>query len=82
MQLRENDIVLNECPKSMTENPTDDTHALSGIADNNARLRIPLLLRGVTSTMTVSKPTFHQYETLPHLVLTSENATWDPNITD
>ena len=44
MQLCENDMVLNKCPKSTTENLTDDTHVLSGIADNNARLRIPLLL--------------------------------------
>ena len=49
--------------------------------DNNTRLCIPLLLRGGTSTMTVSKPTFHQNETLPCLVLTSETVTWNPNIT-
>jgi hypothetical protein len=78
MQVRENDIILNEHPKSMTENPTNDTHALSGVTDTNELLRIPFLIRGVTSTFHVSKPTLKQYELLPRLTLTSADLTWDP----
>ena len=78
MQVRENDIILNEHPKSMTENPTSETHAMSGVTDTNELLRIPLLIRGVTSTFHVSKPTLKQYELLPRLTLTSADLTWDP----
>jgi len=78
MQVRENDIILNEHPKSMTENPTNDTHALSGVTDTHEMLRIPFLIRGVTSTFNVSKPTLQQYELLPRLTLTSADLTWDP----
>ena len=78
MQLRENDIILNETPKSMIEHPTEDTHALTGVTDDNKQIRIHLLLRGVTSTMTVSKPTLEQFETLPRLVLTNQDLEWDP----
>ena len=78
MQVRENDIILNEHPKSMTENPTNDTHALSGVTDTNELVRIPFLIRGVTSTFNVSKPTIYQYETLPRLTLTSGDLEWDP----
>ena len=78
MQVRENDIILNEHPKSMTEHPTSETHALSGVTDTNTVLRIPFLIRGVTSTFNVSKPTIEQYELLPRLTLTSADLTWDP----
>jgi hypothetical protein len=82
MQVRENDIILNEHPKSMTENPTNDTHALSGVTDTNELLRIPFLIRGVTSTFHVSKLTLKQYELLPRLTLTSADLTWDPKTKD
>ena len=45
MQMRENDIMLDETPKSMIDNPTNDNHALSGMTDNNVHLiRIPFQL--------------------------------------
>jgi hypothetical protein len=79
MQVRENDIILSEHTKSMTENPTND--ALSGVTDTNETIRIPFLIRGVTSTFNVTKPTLNQYEQLPRLTLTSGDLEWDPQST-
>jgi hypothetical protein len=73
MQVRENDIILYEHPKSMTEHLTNDTHALSGVTDTNETIRIPFLIRGVMSTFNVSKPTLNQYKQLPRLTLTSRD---------
>ena len=81
MQIRDNDVMLNGQPKCMTENPTEDTHALLAVTDTKEHLRIPLRLRGVTSTMNVSKPTREQYELLPHIQLTTPDLTWDPQTT-
>jgi len=82
MQLRDNDIILNETPKSMIENPTEDDHTLAGHTDENRHIRIPFRLKGVTSCITVSKPTQSQYEELPRLVLTNQDLQWDPQSTD
>ena len=51
MQMRENDVILNECPKSMTERPTKDHHSMTVITDANHQSQVPLRLRGVTSTI-------------------------------
>ena len=82
MQLQENDIILNECPKSMVDNPSAEHHSLLATTDTNQLLRIPLLLRGVTSTITVTTPTHFEYQTLPWIVLTSPDLTWDPQNPD
>ena len=57
MQLRENDIILDECPKSMIENPTEVNHSLLVITETNYHLQIHLQLRGVTSTRKVTART-------------------------
>ena len=45
MQMRENDVILNECPKSVTENPTEDHHSVTVTADTaDQQLRVPLRL--------------------------------------
>jgi hypothetical protein len=48
------------------------------VTNTNESLRIPFLIRGVTSTFRVTKPTLEQYELLPRLTLTSADLTWDP----
>ena len=82
MQLRDNDVLLDECPKSKTENPTIDTHTIRAVNEFNQQVRIPLGLRGVTSNVIVSKPTLKQYNDLPHITLTSSDLLWDPHNTD
>ena len=82
MQMRENDIILNECPKSMMENPSEEHHSLVATTDTNETLRIPFQLRGVTSTILVTTPTAAEYQELPRIELTSPDLTWDPQNPD
>ena len=82
MQMRENDIILNECPKSMIENPTHEHHSLFLTFDTGLQLRIPFRLRGVTSTIFVTKPTVSEYQSLPRADLTSQDLEWDPQNPD
>ena len=82
MQLRENDIKLNECPKSMIENPSEEHHSLLAHTDTNETLRIPFQLRGVTSTILVTTPTPSEYQELPRIELTNPDLTWDPQNPD
>jgi hypothetical protein len=35
MQLRDNDVILNEQPKSMTDNPTEETHSLLVVTEEH-----------------------------------------------
>ena len=82
MQLRANDVILDECPKSMTETPTKETHSLLLKTEDNNTLRIPLMLRGVTSTFPITKPTLHDFDILPIIELTSHDLEWDPQSRD
>ena len=83
MQLRDNDIILNECPKSMVEHPTEEHHSLVAVTEEpHEQIRIPFRLRGVTSTMFVSKPTPDEYEVLPHIILTNRDTEWNPHNPD
>ena len=70
MQLRLNDVTINNVPRFLTDNVTDQTHSLVIlIAESNTPYVIPLSIRGVTSTFPTRKPTVEEYETLPHLSL-------------
>ena len=79
MQLRDNDVLINECPKSKAINPTREHHTIKATTEYDQTLTIPLRLRGVSSTMIVSKPTLKQYEDLTHVTLTSQDLIWDPH---
>ena len=84
MQLRDNDLRVNDEPKYMVPNPTDSHHAINIplIGDNeDDSLLIPLSLKGVTSYFPTRKPTRHEYENSPlssRIDLTSESIEWDP----
>jgi hypothetical protein len=80
MQLRLNDIHLDECPKFLTNEPTDKTHALS-IPTKDEDYLIPLALHGVTSYFPTRKPTLHEFETGHRFELTYESPDWDPQTT-
>jgi len=82
MQMRENDIMLNECPKSMTEHPTEEHHSLFVTLDTHKQLRIPLRLRGVTSTIYVHTPTPEEYQQLLQVDLTNQDLAWNPQYPD
>ena len=81
-QMRENDIVVNECPKSQLTDPTVDDHAiLIDRKDEPFPFRIPLMLRGTISAIPVRRPTdaeFADFE-LERFELTYETPDWDHN---
>ncbi len=80
MQLRLNDVTVNDVPRFLTEKPTPLTHALAIPTDDFANpYVIPMSLHGVSSTFPTRKPTVEEYKTLPHLVLTSEEPQYDPH---
>jgi len=82
MQLRDNGILINDEPKHMALNPSDDHHCItiSGSQDRD-QLRIPLLIKGVTSYFPTWKPTMEEFEGTPLdriIKLTNKNVDWDP----
>ena len=82
MQCRVNDVTINDLPKFLAANPTDQTHALT-INDpvNPLQLIILLLtLRGLTLLPNVRTVTINESNSQDYLRLhlTSETLTWDP----
>jgi hypothetical protein len=85
MQCRVNDMIVNDLPKFLAPDPTDQTHALPiKYPDNPLQpVILPLNLRGVTSLLYVRPVTIDEFNSLdqPRLHLTSETLTWDPSTT-
>ena len=79
MQMRHNDVELDEKPKFLTKDPTEKSHAIVvRNADGNEQL-IPLQLKGVTSYFPSRKPTKEEYENADlKFELTYETPEWDP----
>ena len=84
MQLRDHGLAVNDKPKHMALNPTEEHHAIM-FCDCNTQasglLRIPLELHGVTSYFPSRKPTKEEYENTPadlRVELTAEAPDWDP----
>jgi hypothetical protein len=86
MQCRVNDVTVNETPKFMVPDPTDQTHAmtLTDPANPSQTITLPLELRGVIlflNVRTVTADQFNDQDTYPHISLTSDTLTWDPSTT-
>jgi hypothetical protein len=80
MQVRLNDVTVNETPRFLTEKVSDYTHSLVIPTDDyDLSYVIPLSIRGVSSSFPTRKPTVEEYETLPHLCLTSDDPPYDPH---
>jgi hypothetical protein len=82
MQCRVNDVIVNNLPKFLAADPTDQTHALT-LTDPNNPLQpfiLPLILKGVTLVLNVRSTTIDEFNSHDHLRLhlTSETLTWDP----
>ena len=80
MQCRVNDVTVNETPKFMVTDPTDQTHALTlpDPVHPSQTITLPLELRGVISLLnvrTVTADQFYDQETYPHVSLTSDTLT-------
>ena len=89
MQLRDNNLRVNDEPKHMALTPTEDHHAIVIPAYNldgeqHEELRIPLAFKGVTSYFPTRKPTRQEYEKSEldrRYELTAESPEWDPSTT-
>ena len=85
MQCRVNDVTVNDLPKFLAADPTEETHALvfqvDSTDDGPARtVTLPLELSGITSVINVSVPTADEFNErkCTRLELTSEHLPWDP----
>ncbi|KAI2500399.1 Reverse transcriptase (RNA-dependent DNA polymerase) [Fragilaria crotonensis] len=82
MQVRLNDVTISETPRFLADQVTDLTHTISiPTEDSDNPYIIPLTLHGVTSSFPTRKPTPEEYESLPHLSLTSDDPEYDPHDT-
>ena len=81
MQLRVNDIEVNERPKFLTHSPTDSSHVIIVPSEGcDVRLTIPLSLKGLTSYFPTRKPTMEEYKRAStRFELTSEAPEWNPH---
>jgi hypothetical protein len=43
-QMRENDVIVHDCPKSQMANPTEDDHSIILDSNGERRYKIPLML--------------------------------------
>ncbi len=82
MKCRVNDVTVNNLPKFLAAEPTDQTHALT-LTDPNNPLQpviLPLALRGVTSLLNVRSVTINEFNSQDYLQLhlTSETLTCNP----
>ena len=85
MQCRVIDVTVDETPKFLAPQPTDQTHALTLTNPEDPLLPVilPLELRGVTSLLYVRNVNSDDFYSrhYPRLHLTSETLTWDPQTT-
>jgi hypothetical protein len=80
MQMRLNDVVVNETPKFQCANPTNLYHTITVKGDNmNDELIIPLDLRSVVSCFATRKPTQEESDTCDRYELTYESPVYDPS---
>jgi hypothetical protein len=80
MQMRLNDVVVNETPKFQCANPKNLSHTITVKGENmNYELTIPLDLRGVVSCFTTRKPTQEEFYTCDLYELTYESPVYDPS---
>jgi hypothetical protein len=82
MQCRVNDVTVNNLPKFLAADPTEQTHALTLTNPNNPLhlVILPLTLRGVMLLLNVRSVTIDEFNSHDYLRLhlTSEILTWDP----
>ena len=69
LHIRMYDVKVNDIPKYLTENPTDQTHSIF-MFEKGETLLIPLHLHGVTSYFTSRKSTMEEYNNCMHFSAT------------
>lgn len=85
MQCRVNDVTVDDLPKFLAADPTDETHALTipDPYDPMQTVTLPLGLNGVFSSLNVRNLSADDYDSgnFTRLHLTSDTLTWDPTTT-
>ena len=86
MQMRDNDVRVNDEPKHMAPTPMDNHHAIVAPMPDllEEPLRIPLSIHGATSYFPTRRPTKKEWENLAlamQVELTSELPEWDSTTT-
>ena len=81
MQVRTNDVKLDDKPKFLTEDPTNESHAISGEDNTGTQINITLELKGSTSYFPTRKSTKHEFDQCPRFELTYVTPEWDPHST-
>ena len=80
-----NDVTINETPKFLEMNPTDQLHAIAVKDPDNLpqTLTLRLALRGVILLLNVRTPSIDDWNTgeIRRLALTSKDLLWDPSST-
>ncbi len=69
MQCRVNDVTINNLPKFLAADPTDQTQALT-LTDTDNLLQLvilPLILRGVTLVLNVRSMTINEFKSHDYL---------------
>ena len=69
IQVRMNDVKLDDKPKFLTEDPTNESNAISCEDNIGALISITLELKGVTSYYPTRKPTKHEFDIFPRIEL-------------
>ena len=80
MKMRMYDDKVNDIPKYLTDNPTDQTHSIF-IHEIGETLLIPLHLHGVTPYFTFRESTMEEYNNFTHFSATAVDPEWDPHDT-
>jgi hypothetical protein len=80
IQMRLNDVVVNETPKFQCDNPTNLSHTITVEVENiNDDLVIPLDVRGMVSCFTTINPTQEEFDTCNRYELNYESPFYDPS---
>jgi hypothetical protein len=80
MQIKLNDVVVNETPKFQCANPTNISRTIKVRGDNmNDEMIIHFDLRGVVYCFTTRKPTQEEFYTCDRYELTYESPVYDPS---
>jgi hypothetical protein len=79
IQMRLNDVVVNETPKFQCASPTNLSHTITVKGEDlNDELVVPLDLCDVVSCFTTRKPTQEEFDTCDRYELTYEIPVYDP----
>ena len=78
MQLRLNDVKINECPKFLADIAAMSAHTIV-VDQDGSKYTIHLDLEGVISAFNCRTSTQQEYDNCYHINLMNKNISWDPH---